>query len=236
MTQRRHQRRGFTLIEVMVAIGIVAMLGVLIYGAFHGMSRSKRNIANVSDRYQQGRAAVDRMAREMGAAFISMHGAENARLNSSLNTRQTAFIGVSSRVDFTAFANQPLRRDGRESDQAEIGYFTSNDPETGNLDLVRRLDKFIDDEPGRGGVVQVLAENIVSVEILYLDPLTNEWQESWDTTSPTGQLNRLPAQVWIILVMGGGPGDRPITFQTKAPVAIPLSLNFASGSTVAPTN
>jgi len=230
MTRRAQHRRGFTLIEVMVALGIVAMLGVLIYGAFHGMSRSKRNIANVSDRYQQGRAAVDRMARELGASFISLHGAENSRLSSSLHTRETAFIGDSSRVDFIAFANQPLRRDGRESDQAELSYFTVNDPDSGNFDLVRRLDKFIDDEPGRGGVVQVLAENIVSFEVLYLDPLTNEWQESWDTTSATGQLNRLPSQVWLILVMAGGPGDRPITFQTKAPVAIPLTLNFASSN------
>lgn len=226
-------RRGFTLLEVIVAIGIVALLSVLIYGAFHGMSRSRQGIKHVSDRYQQGRGALDRMAQELSGAFISKHGANNANLSSSLAVRKTAFIGKSSggaaRVDFTAFANQVLRRSARESDQAEVSYFLANN-ETRGQDLVRRLDKHIDDDPSRGGVIEIVAENVESFDLSYLDPLTNEWLKDWDTTQAAGQLDRLPAQVWIVVVLADGPGGTPITFQTKVPLPMQLPLTFANSN------
>lgn len=221
------RRRGFTLLEVMVAVAIIAMLGVLIYGAFMGMTRSRQNMVNVADRYQQGRLAIDRMSRELGGAFISAH----EPISQLQNARQTAFVGhdqsSSDRVDFTAFANVRLASDSHESDQAEISYFAARDPDSGNLDLVRRISRYIDEDPGRGGTVQVLAENIHSFELKYMDPLTGEWVQTWDSSQPAAQLGRLPSQVWIILMLAGGPRDVPIKFETKATLSIQLPLNFA---------
>jgi general secretion pathway protein J len=229
-TQPKRAALGFTLLEVMVSIGIVAMIGVLIYGAFHGMSRSRRNITHVLDRHQQGRAALTRMTRELGSAFISAH----LPIGQMQITRQTAFIGSdqsgADRVDFTAFAHRRLARDAHESDQAEISYFGSRDPDTGNLDLVRRIDKTIDEDPSRGGIVQVLAENIESLDIAYLDPVTGEWLETWDSTQPAAQLGRLPAQVWITIMLAGGPGGEAIQFLTKATLPIQLPLTFAASN------
>jgi general secretion pathway protein J len=143
--------------------------------------------------------------------------------------------GSGDRVDFTAFAHQPLRRDAHESDQAEISYFLANSPDHDGYDLVRRMDKYIDDDPQSGGVVQVLAENVVSFEVTYLDPLTNQWVESWDSTQPAAQLARLPAQVWIVLLVADGPGGEPVTFQTKIPIPMQLPLMFADPNAVPPT-
>ncbi len=221
---------GFTLLEVMVSIGIIALIGVLIYGAFHGMSRSRRNINHVLDRHQQGRAALTRMARELSSAFISTH----LPIGQMQITRETVFIGTdqagADRVDFTAFAHRRLSRDAHESDQAEISYFGARDPDTGNLDLVRRIDKTIDEDSTHGGIVQVLAENIESFDIRYLDPVTSEWLESWDSTQPAAQLGRLPAQVWITILMADGPGGAPIQFLTKASLPIQLPLTFAASN------
>jgi general secretion pathway protein J len=219
--------RGFTLLEVMVSVGIISLLGVLIYGAFMGMNRSKTNMDYVADRYQQGRQSIDRMSRELSAAFISAH-----RPISQVQTiRETAFIGKDSsdsdRLDFTAFANQRLAANKHTSDQAEVGFFLANDPDTGNTDLVRRLSRSIDDDPTRGGVVQVMAEDVQVFDVKYLDPVTNDWVDDWDSTQPSGQLGRLPGQVWILLVLGNGRG-KPITFQTKVVIPIQLPLDFAT--------
>ncbi|RLB57886.1 MAG: general secretion pathway protein GspJ [Deltaproteobacteria bacterium] len=228
--ERKLSHRGFTLLEVMVSIGIIAMIAVLIYGAFHGMTRSRRNISHLLDRHQQGRAALSRMGRELSSAFISAH----LPIGQMQITRQTAFIGTdqggADRVDFTAFAHRRLARDTHESDQAEISYFGARDPDTGNLDLVRRIDKTIDEDSGRGGIVQVLAENIESLDILYLDPVTGEWLESWDSTQPASQLGRLPAQVWITIMLADGPGGKPVQFETKTALPIQLPLTFAASN------
>ncbi|AUX27754.1 uncharacterized protein SOCEGT47_083520 [Sorangium cellulosum] len=225
---RRRGAAGITLLEVLVSVGILALIGTLIYGAFDGMSRARTGIARMSDRYHQGRGAVARISRELQAAFLSRH--QPADRNAVV--RLTAFTGEDSstadRVDFTAFAHRRLLRNAHESDQCEIGFFAARDPERSDkLDLVRREAKHIDLEPTRGGVVNVLAEDIESFNVQYLDPVTGEWTDSWDSTQPAAQLDRLPAQVWVTLVLKGGPGDEPIKFETK--VTIPMQVPIAFG-------
>lgn len=224
----RGAQRGFTLLEVMVSVGIISMIGVLIYGAFMGMSRSKTSMGHVADRYQQGRQAIERMSRELSSAFVSSH----RPITQVQLIRETAFIGrdrsSSDRVDFTAFANRRLAADSHNSDQAEISYFAAEDPETGNLDLVRRISRSIDDDVSRGGIVQVMAENIETFDVKYLDPATNEWIDDWDSTQAAAQFGRLPSQVWLYLRLANGPRGQGIKFETKVPIPIQLPLDFAT--------
>ncbi|MGK3989010.1 type II secretion system protein GspJ [Sorangium sp. So ce136] len=223
---RRRRSGGLTLLEVLVSVAILALIGTLIYGAFDGMSRSRAGISRISDRYHQGRGAIARVSRELQEAFLSRH----QPADKNIAVRLTAFAGQDSspadRVDFTAFAHRRLLRNAHESDQCEIGYFGSRDPERDRLDLVRREAKTIDIEPTRGGVVNVLAEDIESFNIQYLDPLTGEWVDSWDSTQPAAQFDRLPSQVWVTLVLNGGPGGEPIKFETKVPIPMQVPIAF----------
>ncbi|WP_437317077.1 type II secretion system protein GspJ [Sorangium sp. So ce385] len=225
---RRRRAGGVTLLEVIVSVAILAIIGTLIYGAFDGMSRSRAGISRISDRYHQGRGAIARVSRELQAAFLSRH----QPADKNIAVRLTAFTGEDSspadRVDFTAFAHRRLLRNAHESDQCEIGYFGSRDPERDKLDLVRREAKFIDLEPTRGGVVNVLAEDIESFNVRYLDPITGEWVDSWDSTQPAAQFERLPSQVWVTLVLNGGPGGEPIKFETKVPIAMQVPIAFGA--------
>lgn len=225
---RRAPARGLTLLEVMVSVGILALVGSLIYGAFDGMNKARTGIARINDRYHQGRQALSRMTRELGSAFVSRH----APLQIAQAISQTAFIGKHSqptdRVDFTAFAHRRLRRDVHESDQCEVGYFGATDPEhQGKLDLVRREAKTIDLEPTRGGIVQVLAEDIEKLELSYFDPGTSQWVDNWDSTQLIGQLGRLPSQVKITLTLKDGLGGGPLRLMTRAPLAMQSPLDFA---------
>ncbi|MCC6553852.1 MAG: general secretion pathway protein GspJ [Polyangiaceae bacterium] len=214
-----------TLIEVLVSIAILALIGTLIYGAFDGMNRARRGIFRVNERYHQGRQALSRIARELQSAYLSKH----VPLDKNQAVWMTAFAGDSERVDFNAFAHRRLGANVHESDQAEIGYFLARDPEqSGKVDLVRREAKRLDVEPTKGGVVHVLAEDVESFHLEYLEPITGEWVDSWDSTQPAGQLGRLPLTVRVTLVMKGGPGDRPIKFETKVPIAMQIPLSFAA--------
>ena len=135
----RRRLRGLTLIEIMVAISILSMVSVLIYGAFDGLSRGKKGLGRLNDRYHQGRMAIDRLARELSSAFVSQH----VPLVPSLIRSQTVFVGVNSspadRIDFTSFSHRRLVRDSHESDQNELSYFGSPDPAVpGKVDLAVR--------------------------------------------------------------------------------------------------
>ena len=219
--------RGFTLIEVLVAIAIIALIALLIYSAFAGMSRSRNTMMSVSGRYQAGRAAMQRIARELSSAYMSGHK-NFMRLQ---NQPQTGLIGKKGRpdrIDFTAFAHQRLQENRHESDQTEIGYYCSRSRDSGALDLMRRAARSIDSDMTRGGGVDTMAEGVDDFTLRYLDPVTNEWQDGWDSTQAAAQYGRLPSQIWVTLVLNNGPGGRQIRFEEKIAMRMLLPLTFAT--------
>jgi general secretion pathway protein J len=218
-----------TLLEVLVSLAILAMIALLIYGAFDSMNRGKKGEAMRADRARQGREAVLRMTRELSSTFLSMHTPQNI----ALVTRVTAFIGETSipfdRLDFAAFAHRRLLKDVKESDQCEVGYFAAQDPDVPDKwDFVRREQTPIDMDPKRGGVVNVLAENVTAFDVRYLDPMTGLWTESWDTRTTSGQFNRLPVELRITLTLKGIPPQDSSVFTTKMmmPMLQPLSFGI----------
>lgn len=228
MRPRRSLMRGMTLLEVMVSIGILAMISVLIYGAFDGMSRSKKGLSNMNQRYREGRLAMRRISRELSSAFISVH----QPLSPHLSVRTTMMKGANSspadRIDFASFSHTRVLHNAHESDQNEISYFGSTDPEVSNkTDLARREATIIDLEPEKGGVVQVLAEDIDLFDLKYLDPITGMWQEHWDTSQATDQLGRLPVQIKVSLVLRNGPGGKNIPLVMRVPISMQAPLSFA---------
>lgn len=217
-----------TLLEILVSLGIMAMISLMIFGAFDSLSRGRKGEAMRNDRTRQGRDAMERMQREIASAFLSLH----QPMNQAMWTRQTAFIAQNNaqfdRLDFSAFAHRRIERDTKESDQCEVGYFVVKDPDVeGKMDLVRREQAPIDLDPKRGGIVNVLVEDVESFDVRYLDPVTSQWVETWDTTQTTGQLNRLPIEVKIMLsVKGVKKDDEPFKYITKFMVPTTQALTF----------
>ncbi len=221
--------RGMTMIEVIVAIGILAMVAVLIHGVIDSLSRGKKGEGMRAERVHEGREALQRIVRDMSSAYLSMH----VPTVQALVTEKTAFVGRNStqfdRLDFTAFAHRRTDRDSHESDQAEVGYFVVVDPEVPDkMDLVRREQTPIDFDPLKGGIVDVVAEDVDEFDIRYLDPLTGQWIESWDSTQVTGQPNRLPLAARIRLVLKGVGGGAQYAYTTKVflPIQQPLSFGI----------
>ena len=231
----RARRAGFTLVELLIAVAVLAGVSMLIFGAFSGMKASKEGLQRVTDRYREGRLAMARISRELQSAYVSNH----APIDLSIQVEQTAFKGTNAtpadRVDFNSFCYQRLDRHSHVSDQAEISYFGSPDPDqSGVTDLARRVSPRLDLEPERGGIVQVLATDIDLFELEYFDPLTGMWAEEWDTTQATGQMGRLPLQVRVILVLNGGErssasgAQQPLRFVAKIPIHMTRALTFAT--------
>jgi len=227
--------RGFTLLEVLISIAILTAITSLLYGAFSALKHSKDGLSRVQDRQREGRIAMARMTRELQSAYISAH----VPINQALMVQKTIFKGErgtpADRVDFTAFANKRLEKNAHVSDQCELSYFGSPNPDgSGTTDLVRRIDEQIDLEPTKGGRVEVLATDIDLFDLQYLDAQTGQWQEAWDTSQTTGQPDRLPLQVRIILVLNGGArsgadrGRGTLRFVTKVGLNMLQPLTFAT--------
>ena len=227
--------RGFTLLELLVAISILAMISILIYSAFAAMRRSKEGLERLQDRYREARQAMQRITRDLSSAYLSAH----IPLDSRLIVQRTAFVGKSGnpmdRVDFNAFSNTRRDKDSRETDQVEVSYFgIDNRSGSSGIDLARRSGVRPDLDPQHGGRVEILATDIDLFELEYLDPVSATWSDSWDSTQASGQLNRLPLQVRVTLVLNGGQRARSdggrgrIRLMTTIAIPIQKPLNFAT--------
>lgn len=231
---RRRGSRGLTLVELLVAMAVLALLSVLIYSSIDGMRRSRQGVQRITDRYREGRIAMNRITRELQSAYLSEH----LPISPALQVTRTAFIAdpgsPADRLDFNSLAYRRLDRDSKESDQMEVSYFGSRDPDQQDvMDLVRRVSPLLDDRPEQGGRVEVLATDIDLFDLKYLDPLTGMWRDEWDSTSAVREAGRLPLQVHVTLVLnegmrsGSSRSRGTIRLTTKVPLPLTGPLNFA---------
>ncbi len=117
-SQRRSRSRGLTLIELFVSMAILAFISVLVFASVDGMRRSRAGVDRITDRYREGRLAMNRISREIQSTYLSAH----EPIDQSIRVITTSFVGdpgsPAARLDFNSFSHRRLRENLRESDQA----------------------------------------------------------------------------------------------------------------------
>ncbi|MCG3172460.1 MAG: hypothetical protein GMKNLPBB_00612 [Myxococcota bacterium] len=227
----RHIRHGgFTMMEVLVASTILAMIGVTVWMTFGGVLRGRDRMLEVQDRYQQVRQAMQRMANEITHAYISIH-----RWPAEERTR-TVFIGEDegdfTRLTFCTMSGLRLYKDSKTSDQNVITYFMEASQDTpGTNVLMRREKRRIDDKPQaeEGTVSYPLIENVRRVKFKFWDPQEggeDKWVDRWDTTA-IERANRLPTRVRIIITLAG-ENREDVNFITETRIFMTFPLGFGN--------
>lgn len=207
--------RGFTLMEVALAVGILAMMATLTWGSIARTFDAYETVTSIDERYHNVRVAMNRMAKELSMAFLTNAAERDRGKEQMWKTIFKAEPGTPFyKISFTAFAHYILRADSKESDQCEIGYFGAPDEDDPRrMNLVRREDPRIDRDPDEGGRTYVLAENIKDFKLRFFDPNDDDWTDEWDTES-SDHAGRLPSIVEITMVIEDENG-KDLTFMTK---------------------
>ncbi len=71
MSARRTTARGLTLVEVLVAITIFAIVAVVVFGGFSQTMINKQILEEDADRTHVIRVAMERMVNELSMAYVS---------------------------------------------------------------------------------------------------------------------------------------------------------------------
>jgi general secretion pathway protein J len=210
---------GFTLMEVMIAVAITAMIGVLIASSFTSSFRAKELVEGEAGNYRMLRGAANRMCREIGAAFVSDR--YDVKRYRDQYDRPTNFIGARDRLLFTSLAHERLYTDAKESDQMVVEYSVKSSTDRqarGRRDLVRRENPIIDEKMDRGGTEDVLFEGIRQLEFAYWDSDKKEWLNEWDTRR-TDKKSILPTRVKIT-IRALDENDREVRYITQTRVML----------------
>jgi general secretion pathway protein J len=220
--------RGITLIELLIALTITAIVTVIIWGSFARTFESREFVMQAQERYHTVRVALERMSREISSTFV--YDCRELDTPTGEHRHRTLFkVEQEGKVDhmvFTSFSHMRLYRDAHESDQNVISYFGESDPEdSSKTNLMRREKTIIDGEPDEGGLSQVLCPDIVELRFEMWDETKEDWVDEWDC-SQVERLNRLPRTVRITLTVVDEYGDEtPFSTVTRIFTLKPLA-NF----------
>jgi general secretion pathway protein J len=196
----RRTSSGFTLIEVMLALAILAFITSLMWGSFSQLAKDKKGLEASQERLHTVRVALMRMSRELEMAYLS----DNQ--DTSVAYRPTFLTSSSqSAVDelsFSTFAHQRLRGGLAEGDSAVVTYFGARDPEDGRVtNLMRKETRRLQAEDAKTlpGETYILCPNIAQVKYSFYDYKKKEWQREWNTNTIGSDF--LPSHVRITLVV-----------------------------------
>ena len=221
-------RRGFTLIEVLVATAILGIILTTVYGVVARTLQTKNRAEARADLYAAGREAILKMAYEVEAALPPTRGTVwfwGVPGEGRVPTDAVQFMTVIRR-QYSAIQN----RGGR----AKVSYSLDPMPNVPNLFALRRQEELLRpdlsgeaaadgtdtgtagstaDEAGAPAPPPVIAahllDRVAGLRVRYLDPSTGSWTESWDTegevragdAAPT-----LPAAVEMVLFLADEDG------------------------------
>lgn len=219
----RRSRRGLTLMEIALAISILAVMSALTWGGIARSFDAYETVTGIDQRYHQVRVAMNRMARELSMAYLTNQRRHRGRERIWRDIFRAERSSTFYEIHFRSFAHDILRADAKESDQCEIAYFGAPDPEVkGQMNLMRREDPRPDREPEEGGREYVLAENIKEFKLRFWDDRQRDWREEWDTEG-ADHAGRLPSVVEITMVTEDEYGEE-LTFVTKTRINLTQEL------------
>jgi general secretion pathway protein J len=225
MIPRRSDSRGFTLIEVMLAMAILAFVTTIMWGSFSQTATNKKAIENAQERLHTVRVALLRMAREIEMAYLSE--SENTALTHRRTQLTSASRGDVDELTFSSFSHQRLRAGASEGDTALIKYYGARDPDDRRvLNLMRRETRRLQAEDPNilAAEAYVLCPDVARLKFLFYDHRKKEWQNDWSTLNATGT-QYLPTHVRITLTVLDERGQE-VSYATDARIQMTEKVSY----------
>jgi len=178
--------KGFSLLEVMVALAITAMIVALVSLSFGGAFRAHNRAMAHLEMSQTMSQAVDRTRSLLQTAYISPN--QGALAYTRFETLDTDRVTEPyDAITFTTLAHKSYKIDAHESEINEITLFTVDEPpmmtEEGEEQFRRLKVRVGGDINSRfeveGGLVYTLADHVTTFQIEYMG-VEADWKTEWD--------------------------------------------------------
>lgn len=186
---RARSARGFTLIELIVAIFLLAVLSVMSYRGFDAMARANDHLESVTDRWQAIALFFERFGTDISQATDrAVRDGAGARLPQLWGRPLSGAVDTEAQLEFT-------RKSARGEKDLRLGYRLRE--RTLELLIWPVLDRASASRPE----VHPLLENVSGWRLSYLDS-RGRWIDHWPDGA-TGEA--LPRAVSIELALAGEP-------------------------------
>lgn len=190
LTKKNHLK-GFTLVEILISLAILAMIVVSTFTIFRSSTKSWQKGVTRSERYHNARIAMGKMSAEISQAVLG----EDSR---------SRFSGEKKEIRFLSFISSAAEI----FELAEIEYWLDEDGKVlmRNEDVNPDYDFLTQDES------DILASNVSELEFSYHDG--SDWKDTWD--SDLNEENKLPKAVKVKIKIEDKKGRESETFEIIA--------------------
>jgi prepilin-type N-terminal cleavage/methylation domain-containing protein len=207
--------RGFTLIEMMLAVAILGLILAMLAGSFHAVAASKLHAEGRLYTEREGRAVLWEMSNELiGAVQTPVIPSHVLLLGAA---RYEGGVPVNTLTVSTLDAAHRRSLDGYGAEQV-VAYQAVPNPNRRGWYLLERTQQSGLAYGATNVTPIVVADNLISLHFRYFDG--EQWGEVWNsqTMSPGRQL---PIAVAIDLRLGD-PGGHVMSFSTQ--VMLPMAV------------
>lgn len=188
MIKQTRNQSGFTLLEVIIAVGIFAVLSALAYGGLNSIMNTSHHTREASQELQALQLAMSIMQQDLSQVTFRPVTNEFGEQDPALHTPED----LETLLSFTRRGWKNPAKQTRSSLQ-RVSYRLEDN------ELIRRywfhLDRAPNIEPRQ---VSMLTE-VLEVKLRFLDS-NDQWQEIWPTLSMTKKPVPLPKAVELTLV------------------------------------
>jgi len=191
----RQSRAGFTLVEVLLTLGILSIIMLLLVSAFTGASKTRSGLISHGQDFRQVLIAMDRIGTDLQGAFSTAKQPTSAMTykEDKLSGNQAATLA------FTAFQIPSIGDSYPPTSIIRVTYFPKVGGDGASIELHRRQSDlpFIENRiPAKEALI---AEKLKGFRAEFYDG--NGWHKEW----PAGRsLNSLPKRVAITIIDSRG--------------------------------
>jgi general secretion pathway protein J len=183
------QNKGFTLLELLIAITLLVLLSGTLYGTYFTVMKGRDSAAARMENLREVRTTLDMLRRELAAAFYNQN---NKRLHFVVEDRDI-FGQPASTLDFTTITT-PLAGSVPSSDILSVRYLPKESD--GKIRLTRaEIDPYLTNKPAAYPQMERLQGFLVECYN------GSAWVKSWDTALNAG---KLPKAVRVTLTVQDG--------------------------------
>lgn len=214
-------RKGFTLLEILVALALFSLLLTIVYGSFRTIMASSDSLGRGTVQLEMLQGCLDRITSDIEAIYVSQPPAyEKPELEDPPDpyrvTGDTSHAGgdTFSRLRFTSLAHFSF--DGVQGEGvAEITYYV-HELADGNK-LLRRSDHLYPyEEFEEKNTDPIICKDILTFDVTYYDEEGEDTNE-WDSESSEYQY-ATPRSIAIVLIVGAKEKPVELTSRIHIPV------------------
>ncbi len=212
---------GFTLLEVMIAIGIMATILVILFGTYSAAVDRAARARDLLQVYHEARVLLQLMVNDLRSSYVTEPPQQAQQALQQGKTEPITFLGedrtqANNPADKLAFSTVlPTQRpDVPDTEMCRVTYSIEpvNEPLEGRA-LFRRVNCSLDPEDSDQDRLFLLTEVAYGLDFKYYDDQGTEYLD-WNSRQPRGG-KRMPARVKITLLLADQRGQlRPFEMIT----------------------